>query len=162
MPALADRMPPYTALMAADLEYRADPPLLVIPMEGGVGYMPNQKEASIEFDFELEQDGHYRIDADMYYAVLFGTYRAFLDGEPIAPVKDFTIINADIKRVNLDTHELKAGTHTLRFESVEEISPKQRVLAPKFNALALLRLILTRLEDCEGFHATMNELLEKQ
>lgn len=162
LPPLETRMPPCTILKAVDLTRRADPAMLVVPIQGAVGYLPNQKKAAIEFDFDLEKPGHYRIDADMFYAVLFGTYQAYLDGKAIAPVKDFNIINADLRRTNLDTHELEAGTHTLRFESVQAVSPNQRVLAPTFNALALEKLILTRLEDCAGFHETLNRLMEKK
>ena len=148
--------------MATGLEHRADPPFLVVPMEPVVAYIPNKPDASIEFDFEVEQDGTYRIDAVCLYAVFAGIYQPYLDGEPIGGPIDFVLINYDPAWLRLDTHELEAGTHTLRFEGTGEESPGLRAQLPKFHGFGLAAITLLRLEDMEGYHQVRDRLLEKK
>jgi hypothetical protein len=60
-------------------------------------------------------------------------------------------------------HELKAGKHTLRFESKEgRTSPKLRAGLPVVNGFHMIRLFALRLEDMKGYHQKLNELTEKK
>ncbi len=158
----ATRLPPGKILMAASLAYRADPPFIVLPQEPFVMYAPNQPNASIEFDFALEKDGRYRIDGIFMFSVMSGIYQPLLDGKKLGGPIDFKIINADPRWVRLDTHDLKAGNHTLRFEGVDAASPETRALAPNFYAFGLAGLSVLRLDDMEGYKQTLNLLLEKR
>jgi hypothetical protein len=48
----------------------ADPPLLILPGDPILMYVPNQPNASIEFEFDLEKDGTYRLDGVFMFGVM--------------------------------------------------------------------------------------------
>jgi hypothetical protein len=75
---------------------------------------------------------------------------------------DLYIANADPRWMNLDTVDLKAGKHTLRFEAVEGAGAAHRALAPKFNVFGFAGLTVLRLEDMEGYQQSMNRLIEQK
>lgn len=162
MPPLEKRLPPYRVLKGSELTFRANPPILVVPLEPFVGYIPNTKEASIEFDFDLEKDGRYRIDGAFLASLMCGIYQPFLDGKKIGGPIDFVIPNFDPIWLRLDTHDLTSGTHVLRFESMKEDSPNMRDIGFKFNAFGLAGLTLLRLDDMEGYQQVKRQLLEKK
>ncbi|HPO14178.1 MAG TPA: DUF2961 domain-containing protein [Candidatus Hydrogenedentes bacterium] len=162
LPPVEQRMAPYRTLCPGKMTFRADPPALVVPSETGLTYMPCVPEASIELDFDLDLDGRYNITAVFFYGVITGIYQVSLDGEKLGLPMDFVAGGYTPVFVSLDTHELKAGTHTLRFESVNAIAPKGRRNLPKLNCLAFERLFLLRLEDMAGYHEVLNRLLKKE
>ncbi len=158
-----DRIPPYRLIKADTMPFRASPSMLVLRNEGNVIYTPSTDDGAIEFDFEVEQDGHYRIDAFMVHALIGGIYQALLDGEPIGGPRDFCSVGMDILPVKLDVHVLKPGKHTLRFEGRGR-SPNARVMARPLgkypNGLGLYYLLLLRLEDMPGFQESLKKALE--
>lgn len=156
------RIPPYRILKANELAYRADPPLLVLPQDPFLLYAPNKPDASIEFDFEIEQPGRYRLDAVVLKSIMSGVYQPYLDGKKIGGPMDMVIINYDPVWENLDTHDLEPGKHTLRFEGTGEASPKKRAVAPNFSLFGIARLILLRLDDMEGYTAVLKRKLEEK
>ena len=162
MPPPDKRIAPYRVLDPAKLTYRADPTFLILPTDIGIAYVPNTPKASIEFDFELDEGGRYNISGVFFYGVMAGIYQPYLDGKKIGVPIDFVIINYTPEFASLDTHDLEAGKHILRFESVDETSPNARGLAPDFNAFSLARLLLLRLEDMEGYHEVYDRLLKKK
>lgn len=153
------RIPPYRILKYSDLVYRAEPPFLVLPADPLLVYVPNTDTASIEFDFEVAEGGRYRIDALLLHSVMSGIYQASLDGKKIGAPLDLVIVNHDPLWRSLDTHDLKAGKHTLRFEGVGQVSPNARVLAPNFHVFALAYLTLLRLDDMAGYREVMQRLM---
>jgi hypothetical protein len=159
LPPVGERIAPYRVLPGSSLKYRADPPLLIIPMQGGVGYVPNQAEAQIEFDFEITEKGRYAVSAILLQASMAGRFQPFIDGEKIGGPLDLTGPGFDPVWTSLDLHDLDPGTHTLRFESHGELPEGMRTLAPRFFALGLQSLILLRLEDMAGYHAVSEQLL---
>ncbi|HOX36894.1 MAG TPA: DUF2961 domain-containing protein [Candidatus Brocadiia bacterium] len=154
------RIPPFKILDPGKMKYRANPPLIVVPGDLGLAYIPGMQGASLEFDFEVEKDGRYQISAVAFYGIVCGIYQPYLDGKKIGGPVDFVICNFTPDILSLDTHDLKAGKHTLRFEGIKEESPNARNTAPKFYALAVARLLLLRLEDMEGYHETSARLLK--
>jgi len=162
MPPLEERLPPYRVIMGSELKFRADPPILVMPLGHFVGYVPNAKEASIEFDIDIEKDGRYRMDGAFIASLMSGVYQPYLDGKKIGGPIDFVIPNFDPLWVRLDTHDLTAGTHVLRFESAKEDSPNMRDIGFKFNAFGLAAITLLRLDDMEGYQQVLRQLLEKK
>jgi hypothetical protein len=159
LPPAAERVAPYRVLRPAALPYRADPPFLVVPADGGVTYVPNQANARIEFDLEITEPGHYQITGQFLHALMGGVYQASLNGVDIGAPLDFVINNADPIWIPLDTHQLEPGTHTLRFQGVDATPPAGRILAPKFHGLGLNKLLLLRLEDMQGYREVSNRLL---
>ncbi len=156
LPPVETRIPPYTVLLPSNLTYRADPPFLVIPQNPFLIYAPNQPNATIEFDFEVQKDGRYRIDAVFLYSVLAGVYQPYLDNVPLGKAIDFVLVNHDPVWDSLDTHDLKAGKHTLKFVGQPQIPAQQRALMPKLNGFGLAALTLLRLDDMEGYNAVLH------
>ena len=164
LPPAAERLPPYRVIRAETLPMRANPSMLIIKQGGSVLYFPQTPDASIEFDFEVEEKGHYRIDAAMAYAVMGSVYQAFLDGEPIGGPIDFFTDGLDILPTRLDLHVLEAGKHTLRFEG-RGTSPRTRCMVKPLghypHGCGLHYLMLLRLEDMEGFQEGLKKALEE-
>lgn len=161
MAPLEKRLPPYRVLNGADLEYRAEPAQMITKSDGGVTYIPGRTDAAIEFDFDVENSGRYRLDAFMTYGIMSGVYQALLDGEPIGSPINFCQTGQDILPTRLDVHDLDAGAHTLRFEG-RGAPPNKRSLAPGFYGLGFYRLILLRLEDMAGYHEALKKAQEKR
>ncbi len=153
LPPVAERMPPVRVLQSAALNYTADPPLVVVPQDGGVGYFPSQTEAEISFEVPLDEPGTYRFDAVVLRALMNGVWQPYLNETPIGAPLDLCIKNLTPDVVRLDTHRLEAGTHTLRFVSTGERPAARRALAPWLNGFGLVRLYVLRLDDMRGFGA---------
>ena len=162
LPSPEERVAPYRIIDPNDLVRRADPPFLVLPSDTGVMYAPNTPKASIEFDIEIEQPGRYNLSGVFYFAVIAGVYQITLDGEKIGAPVDFFAVGYDPRFLSLDTHDLEPGTHTLRFESTGTRSPGRRAILPDMNGIGLVRLLLLRLEDMDGYHEVRDALLEKR
>jgi len=150
MAPLSERVPPYRVINPDTLNARATPKQLMMKDSGGVMYLPGKPDASIEFDFTVDEPGRYRIDAVMFYAFMGGVYQPFVDGTPIGGEIDFCREGQDPVWTRFDVHDLDAGTHTLRFEG-HGMSPNARTLAPKSYGLGLARLVLLRLQDMAGY-----------
>jgi hypothetical protein len=161
LPPVAQRTPPYRMLMGPELAWRADPPLLVVPAKPYLMYAPNMNKASIEFDFDADKDGRYRIDAILLHSLMSGIYQPLLDGKKIGGPLDLCIGNYDPMWHFLDLHDLKAGKHTLRFEGTGEDSPKARSVGPHLSLFGIAGISLLRLEDMPGYRQTLQQLLEK-
>jgi len=157
LPPPAQRIAPYRIFKAADLTYRGEPPILILPADPAVMYAPAIAKAWLEFDLSAEKDGRYRFDAVLYHTVMSGTWRALLDGVPLGKPLNLNAPGADFRWVFLDTLDLKAGKHVLRFECVEQSASEIRALAPKFNLLGVATISMLRLDDMEGFQQTLRE-----
>jgi hypothetical protein len=159
MPPAEQRVAPHRIIKYDQLTYRANPPFLVVPQDPYLSYIPNTPKASIEFDFDVAQDGRYRIDGIFLHGLIAGVYQASLDGRKLGWPMDFVILNFDPMWRSLDTHDLKAGKHTLRFEGVDQAAPEARELGPKFYGFGLAYLMLLRLDDMEGYQQVLKEKL---
>ena len=162
LPPAAKRIPPYRQIKGSELTYRADPPFLIMPLDPFIAYIPSVPNAKIELDFEVEQDGRYQIAGVFLHGLLGGTYQASLDGKNIGAPHDFVVGQFDPVMVGLDTHELKAGKHTLRFEGTNQVSRGFRSLLPNMYGLGIAGIQLLRLEDMEGYLAAKQRLLQKK
>ncbi len=136
--------------------------MLVVPQGPFLAYLPNTPDASIEFDFEVEEPGRYRIDGVFLHGIIAGVFQISLDGKNIRGPHDFAIANYDPVWVPLDTHKLEAGKHTLRFEGTGERSPRLRQIGPRFDGFGMMGITLLRLEDMEGLFRARDELLHKK
>jgi hypothetical protein len=133
---------------------------MMLKEDGGVNYLPGKPDASIEFDFTIDEPGRYRIDAVMFYGFMGGVYQPFVDGKPVGPVIDFCREGQDPIWTRFDVHDLDKGTHTLSFAS-RGPSPNVRTLAPKSNGLSLARLVLLRLDDMAGYQEALKTRLKE-
>ena len=161
LPPLAERVPPYRVIPASSLAVRAEPSVVLLKREREVVYLPAKPGAWIEFDFEAPEKGRYVLQAAMTHAVVGGIYQPVMDGKPFGAPLDLCVDGLDILWVRLDTHDLDAGKHTLRFEG-RGVSPKMRMLAKPMYAFGLSSLVLLRLEDMAGYHEAMKKILEER
>lgn len=162
LPPAVKRIPPYRFIKMEELTYRAKPDLLVLPQEPFLAYVPNTSEAYIEFDLDLEKDGRYRIDAILLFSLMSGVFQPSLDGKKIGGPLDMVIGNFDPAWVSLETHDLTAGKHVLRFEGVAGDSPNRRAVGPYFYMFGIAGISILRLDDMEGYQQAMHRLLEKK
>ena len=156
-PTREERVPPHTMLMASELNFRADPPLLVLPMEPAVAYLPGISTGQIEFDFEIEEAGRYRLDGVFMFSLMGGVYQAYLNDKPIGGPRDFGAIGMDPVWVHLDTYDFKAGTQVLKFVGIDQPSKFRRNLAPAHDGLAVVGFRLMRLDTMEGYQKALRE-----
>ncbi|NLV46295.1 MAG: DUF2961 domain-containing protein [Candidatus Hydrogenedentes bacterium] len=161
-PSRAERVPPATMLMAASMTYTADPPLLVVPMEPAVLYVPGIDKGRIDFDFEVPEDGRYRLDGIFMYSLFCGVYQPLLDGEPVGQPVDFGARGMDPVWLPLDIHLLKAGKHTVGFAGSGESSKFKRALAPAEGGIAVVGFQLMRLDTLDGYQQALKLELEKR
>jgi len=156
LPPAAQRIPPYKVIEAKNLDVRVDPPGLLTKNEA-VQYISGKPDASIELDFDVPEDGHYVLSAAVAHALISGLYQPFIDGKPIGAPLDLIADGMDIVFVKLDTHVLKAGKHTLRFEG-RGPSPKMRSMSMPMYAFGIHYLITLRLEDMPGYHEGLKKV----
>jgi hypothetical protein len=156
-PKIEERIPPYKMVKANEMPFRADPPLLVIPQEPAIAYLPNTQDGQIEFDFEIEEDGRYRLDGVFMFSVMSGVYQISVDGRKVGPPADFGAIGMDPKWIFLDVYEMEKGTHTVKFNGVNQTSRYARNLAPVQDGLAFIGLSVTRLDSLPGYLETLRQ-----
>ncbi|MFO7975926.1 MAG: glycoside hydrolase family 172 protein [Candidatus Hydrogenedentota bacterium] len=148
------RVAPYRVFNAADLVLRATPESAVEKDGPTVYFRPGKQDGSIEFDFEVPEDGRYQVNALVWYSLFGGVYQPYLDDEPLGAPRDFCVSGQDPVWLRLDLHSLFKGTHTLRFEKTGP-SPNRRTMVPPANAFGMTYLILLRLEDMAGYHEAL-------
>ncbi len=158
-PGVEERVLPHTTVMASDMPFRAEPPLLVLPQEPAVAYLPTEPNGQIEFDFEIEEEGRYRVDGIFMYSVMSGVYQVMMNGEDVGAPIDFGAVGMDPQWVYMDVFNLKKGTQTIKFVSAGHPSHFARNLAPAQDGIAFIGLNLTRLDAMEGY---LKALLEKR
>jgi len=156
-PPWEERVIPHTLIMASEMEFRADPPLLVIPDELMVSYLPTESPGQIEFDFDIPEDGRYRVDGIFMFSLFSGVYQPYMNEKKAGPPVDFGVVGMDPQWVALDTYDFKKGTQTLKFVGLEQQSAFSRNLAPAKDGLALIGINLIRLDTMEGFLKALRE-----
>lgn len=152
LPPADRRVAPYRILPVGRLECRAEPSERVAPSHVGVRYATPSENASIEFDFELEEKGRFRIRGLFEYLQNGGVWQAQLDGQPIGAPIDMVVTESQFVWHDLDLHDLEAGTHTLRFDMLSKRGEASRSIALEATSFALEYLTVLRLEDMEGYH----------
>lgn len=162
-PSRSERIPPCTMMMASELPFRADPPLVVAPMDPALIYLPGIRTGTLEFDFEVEEDGRYRLDGIFMFSLMGGVYQPYLNdlalgGGPL----DFGAVGMDPIWVHLDIHNLKAGKQTLKFVGVDQPSKFRRTLAPAQDGISVIGFKLMRLDTLEGFQKALKEIREQR
>lgn len=162
LPPAAERVPPSTMMLASKMLFRADPPLLILPLEPSVAYLPGVPDGKLEFDFEVEQDGLYRLDGIVMFSLMGGVYQPFLNDVPVGGPIDFGAKGMDPVWVPLDIHKLKAGTQTIKFAGAGRPSQFARAQSPAKDGIAVVGFRLMRLDTLDGYHKALRQELERQ
>lgn len=157
LPEMDKRVVPHTVIMAAEMEFRAEPPLLVLPQHPAVAYLPSIPDGTIEFDFEVPEDGRYRVDGIFMYSVMSGVYQVFMNDKKVGAPIDFGAVGMDPQWVFLDTYKFKQGKQTIKFVGGNQPSQFSRNLAPTQDGIAFIGLTLTHLDSMEGFLKALRE-----
>jgi len=157
IPPAKSRIAPYQIFTTKDLTIRANPDRGLQKSDIGLEFIPMKSDASLEFDFIVEKDGRYQINAVLMHSIFSSRYQTYLDDKVLGPELDLYTSGNDPIWENFDLHYLSAGTHTLRFEG-KGASPNMRTMAPPAYYLGMGYLILLRLEDMDGYHETLEKL----
>ncbi|HNZ47869.1 MAG TPA: DUF2961 domain-containing protein [Candidatus Hydrogenedentes bacterium] len=161
-PAWADRMPPYKIISASDLSYKADPPLLVLPLSGAILYAPMSGTGEITYTFAIEEKGTYRLDGLFTHSLMCGVYQPYLDDAPIGAPVDFSAPGFDPLWMHLDTLILDAGEHHLKFVGTGATPRFYRSMAPLHNGIGILSLSVLHLEEMAGFKVALKKEQDKK
>ena len=156
-PVWEERIIPHTLIMASEMEFRAEPPLLVVPQDPAVAYMPTESPGQIEFDFEIPEDGRYRVDGIFMFSLMSGVYQVFMNEKKIGAPIDFGAVGMDPQFVPLDTYNFKKGKQTIKFAGMDRHSVFARNLSPAQDGIAFIGLTLTHLDAMEGFLKALHE-----
>ncbi len=162
-PALTERMPPSKMMMASEMPYRADPPLVVAPLPPALVYLPGIRTGTLEFDFDVEEDGQYRLDGVFMFSLMSGVYQPYLNDSPlgVGPL-DFGAKGMDPIWVPLDIHNLKAGKQTIKFVGIDQPSKFRRNLAPAQDGIGVIGFKTTRLDTLEGYKKALKQIRENE
>jgi len=153
LPPANERIAPYRILPVAKLTNRANPPERIGPSHIGINYLVKSEDASIEFDFEVDKSGHYRIQGLFEHSIFGAIWQPYLNGNPVGEPIDMVVPDSHRIWDDLDIHELEAGTHTLRFKRVPGHSPAQRSTRFSETKFTVEYFTLLRLEDMAGHRA---------
>lgn len=157
LPSWDKRIPPYKLITAEELDYKADPPLMVMPVAPSLIYLPMVEDGEISFTFEAPEKGIYRLDGLFVYSLMSGVYEAFLDDESLGNAIDFGAVGFDHEWLSLDTHALDAGEHVLKFKSTGKRSAFYRTMAPFQDGFGISALSILHLNEMEGFRQALEE-----
>ena len=156
-PSFEERMPPYQIIAASDLDFKADPPLVIMPLPPALLYLPMVEKGEISFTFEIAEKGFYRLDGLFVHSLMSGVYQAFLDEEPLGRPLDFGAVGFDHEWLWLDTHRRDAVKHVLKFQGTGEHSNFRRKLAPVQDGFGIAALSILHLDAMEGFRQALKE-----
>jgi hypothetical protein len=162
LPEVALRIAPYRVIPVKSLACRAEPPETVKPAHVGVSFLTEANDASIEFDFQIDKSGRYRISGLFEDSIAGGIWQPSLDGQSVGPPINMVVPDSGFAWHDLDLHDLEAGKHTLRFAKVDQTAPATRSVRFPTTAFTLEYLTLLRLEDMAGYHQLYNELRAKK
>jgi hypothetical protein len=150
LPGVSDRLAPYRLLPIKSLVHRAEPAIVLLKNEDGINYIPRKKDAWLEIDFDVPQEGMYRVDVVVNRGLLYSKYQPLIDGKLAGEILDLGGEGIDPEYVSLDRHAWKSGKHTLRFKG-RGPSSKARSTAPEYFGLTINAIVLLRLEDLAGY-----------
>jgi len=161
LPPASERIAPYRVIPGSELKHRANPPFLVMQEGAYLAYLPSIQAASMEIDFDVAEDGRYSLSGIFLHGVVAGVFQISLNGKPLGAPHNFKVGQYDPVWMGFDTHDLKAGTHTLKFDGIDAPSAGGRAIMPSLHGLGCAYLMILRLDDMEGFLKVRNELVKQ-
>ncbi len=144
-PAAAERIPPYKIFIASTLKVNATPDKIKKEINA-VTFQPGTPDGRIEFTFEVNEAGKYKVSAVLADALFGGRYQPFIDGNPAGPELDMVSKGGDWTEYVFGLFRLEKGSHTFSLEGRGD-SPRMRPSLQKKYAVAISSLILLRIED---------------
>lgn len=152
LPPVEKRIAPYQVVAVSKLPVKAEPADGISPSAIGINYESPRGDAKIAFDFETAETGVYRINGLFDFAISGAVWQVYLDGKAIGQPMDMVVPGSQYTWHDFDLHELTAGTHTLSFTKLAQVSPTSRSTAFPTQSFTFEYLTLLRLEDMAGYH----------
>jgi Protein of unknown function (DUF2961) len=143
LPPAIERIPPYRILLASNLKFKATPDK-TSREKTGIDLIPEKPDGEIEFEFEVETEGKYKISAVLVDNLFGSKYQPSIDHQPAGPVLDLISKGGDWKGFNLGTFNLGKGKHTFALQGRGASSDSRPEVPSKFaigiSSLSLLRI----------------------
>ena len=152
LPPAKDRIAPYQVLPVAKLTHRADPDSRILPSHVGIQHITRKATGFVEFDFTADKAGRYQISGIFNDHIGSAIFQPVLDGKKVGMPIDMAVADSGFTWHIFDLHDLKAGTHTLRFEKLDTPAPDMRSIDFSEDVFTIEYLVLLRLEDMASYH----------
>ncbi len=111
-----------------------------------VTFSPGVPDGTITFDFEVQNEGKYKVSAVLVDGIFGGKYQPFIDEKPAGPVLDMVSKGGDWKEYVFGLFQLEKGKHAFTLKGRGD-SPRMRPSLPKKYEIGISTLILLRIED---------------
>ncbi len=145
LPVANKRIAPYKVLIASTLEMKASPNKVKKEMVA-VHFTPETPDAEIEFKFNVEEDGTYKISAILADSPFGGMYQPLIDNHMAGPILDMVSEGGDFFEHNFGNFKLKTGEHSFKLKGKGNSTKKRPSLINKYK-ISISTLILLRIED---------------
>jgi len=157
LPPADKRVAPYRVIPVSELTHRNDEKGRVLPSEVGKQYITAEPTGFFEIDFSITEAGRYQLSGMFQDNPDSAVYQAMLDGKKIGLPIVMAVEGGGFAWHQLDAYDLEPGTHTLRFEKLDQQVPVMRSTGLKEDVFAIEYLVLLRLEDLTGYHELLNQ-----
>lgn len=145
LPPFAERVPSYQVMLAANLKFTATPNEATRET-AGINFSPGQPDGEIEFEFEVQEAGKYKLSAVLIDNIFGSKYQPYVDNQQAGPVLDFYSKGGDWREFSIGTFLFEKGRHTFKLKGRGESDQARRGVAAKY-AVGISSLSLLRLED---------------
>ncbi|NOR75732.1 MAG: DUF2961 domain-containing protein [Draconibacterium sp.] len=145
LPPAEERIPPYQINIASVLKMKATPDKVRKEIEV-IHFEPETPDGQIEFEFDVNENGKYKISAVLADAIIGGKYQPFIDNKPAGPELDMVSKEGNWTEYVFGLFKLEKGKHTFTLKGKGD-SPKMRPSLPKKYYIGISSIILLRIED---------------
>ena len=111
-----------------------------------VTFQPETADGQIEFEFDVNDSGKYKISAVLVDNIYGGKYQPFIDENPAGIELDMVSTGGDWTEYVFGLFKLEKGKHIFTLKGKGD-SPKMRPSLPKKYSIGISSLILLRIED---------------
>ncbi len=145
LPPAEERMPAYQINIASRLKMKATPDKVNKDITR-ILFEPETPDGQIEFEFDVNKNGKYKISAILLDAIFGSKYQPFIDNKPVGPELDMASKGDDWTEYVFGLLQLEKGKHSFTLKGKGD-SPKMRHSLPKKYSIGISSLILLRIED---------------
>ena len=145
IPPANKRIPPYRIMLASALKMKALPDKITAESDG-IHFNPGTPDGEIEFEFNVNESGRYKISAVLGDDLFGSKYQPLIDDQPAGPILDMASKGGDWTEYNFGYFNLKPGDHAFKLHGKGASENRHLALPEKF-AVGISSLILLRLED---------------
>ncbi len=145
LPLAEERIPPYQINIASSLKMKATPDKVRTEIVA-IHFEPETPDGQIEFEFEVNDSGKYKISAVLADEINGSKYQPFIDNNLAGPELDMASKGGNWTEYVFGLFKLEKGKHLFTLKGRGD-SPKMRHSFPKKYYIGISSLILLRIED---------------